>query len=276
MVQPMFRRVINQPDPLADFEAGEHSSDGATRRVYWLGRGPGVVLIHELPGITPECARLARRLAAEGFRVAMPSLFGEPGKPFSLRYVASMTARICVAGEFAALESGKSGTATPWLRSLARSLHAECGGPGVGVIGMCFTGHFAIAMMADASVIAPVTSQPSLPLHDAHDLHVSPDELVAIRKSRTPLLGLRFSDDAMCRRARFDRLRAELGDRFEAVEIDSSRTNPHGLGRTAHSVITIDLVAGDHHPTQAALARVLSFLRERLAAPPPAPPRPDR
>jgi hypothetical protein len=94
-------RALRTPDALADFTVLEHSHDGATRRVYRLGDGPGVVLIHELPGITPECARLARRLASEGFTVVMPSLFGEPGRPFTAGYVASTFARICVAGEFA-------------------------------------------------------------------------------------------------------------------------------------------------------------------------------
>lgn len=31
-----------------------------------------------------------------------------------------------------------------WLRALAKSLHAEVGGVGVGAIGMCFSGGFAL------------------------------------------------------------------------------------------------------------------------------------
>jgi dienelactone hydrolase len=262
MVGPVIA-TLRTPDRLADFRVEDFSHDGTTRRVYRLGGGPAVILIHELPGITPECARLARWLAAEGFAVFMPHLFGEPGRPFTPGYVASTLAKICIAGEFAALRSGTSGTATHWLRGLARHAHRLQGGPGVGVIGMCFTGHFAMAMMADESVIAPVASQPSLPLQDAADLHVTEEELRGMRRKAQQgqkLLALRYRDDVMCRKARFDRLRAELGDGVETIEL-ASRTP------VSHSVLTIDLDDG-------ALRRVLEFLRERLPA--TATPRPDR
>ena len=50
-----------------------------------------------------------------------------------------------------------------WLRALARNLHADVGGPGVGAVGMCFAGGFALGMMVDDIMVAPVLSQPSLP-----------------------------------------------------------------------------------------------------------------
>ena len=78
------------------------------------------------------------------------------------------------------------------------------------------------------------------------------------------VLGLRFTADPAVPLARFETLRRELGDAFIAVEIDSSRGNPHGIGRRAHSVLTLDLVDEPGHPTRAALQQVLAFLQERL------------
>jgi dienelactone hydrolase len=261
---------ITEPDALADFTATPFTAVGLTRTVYRLGRGPGVILMHELPGLTPECANLARTLAADGYAVFCPSLCGTPGKPFTAGYAAAVAARLCVAREFAVFAARSSGTIADFLRALCRAAHAELGGPGVGVIGMCLTGNFALALMADPSVAAPVASQPSLPLSpDGNALHLSDDELVAIRAraaAGTRVIGLRFSHDRLCPPARFDRLTAELGDAFERIEIDSSPRNPHGHRRLAHSVLTFDLVDADGQPTRAALDRVRAFLRERLRA----------
>jgi dienelactone hydrolase len=248
-------------DLLGDFRVETFSFDGISRDVYRIGDGQGIVLVHEIPGITPEVARLARLLAKQGYSVLMPRLFGRPGKPISPRYLLESFARVCIAGEFDALASRRSGPIVDWLRALCRAAHAELGGPGVGVIGMCFTGNFAIALMADESVIAPITSQPSLPLGRPSELHVSPEHLAQIRARKdVKLLGLRFTGDPLCPAGRFRRLRDELGDRFEAVEIDSSRFS------LRHSVLTLHFVDEAGHPTRAAMDRVLSFLHERLRA----------
>ena len=257
--------------PLEGFEAFPFTHAGATRDVYRRGSGPGVVVIHEIPGITPEVARFGRRVADDGFTAFLPHLFGTPGKAFSNAYVLSQMARACVSREFTVLARNESSPITDWLRALCRQAHARCGGPGVGALGMCLTGNFALALMVDESVLAPVLSQPSLPfpVSAAHRaaLHVSDAELAAA-KGRAQLgcgvLGLRFTRDPLCPPERFERLRRELGAGFEAVEIDSSSGNPHGIPRTAHSVLTKDLVDEAGHPTRAALERVLGFFRERL------------
>jgi dienelactone hydrolase len=178
----------------------------------------------------------------------------------------------CVSREFAAFATGRTSPITGWLRALARAEHARCGGPGVGAVGMCFTGGFALAMMVDDAVVAPVLSQPSLPLPISasrkHDLGVSPEDLTRARQHARDadvcLLGLRFTGDSFVPAERFERLRQEFGDRFVAVEIDSSPANPHGNPRRAHSVLTEHLVDEPGHPTQAALTQVLEFFRTRL------------
>jgi dienelactone hydrolase len=233
--------------------------------------------MHEIPGITPEVARFGGWVADAGFTAVLPNLFGTPGKPFSASYVAGQMLRACVSREFYVLAKGESSPITDWLRALCRHAHAECGGPGVGAIGMCLTGNFALSLMVDDAVMAPVLSQPSLPfpVSKAHRaaLHLSEADLEVVKKRARQgagVLGLRFSDDPLCPPERFETLRRELGDDFEAIEIDSSRGNPHGIKRIAHSVVTADLIDEQGHPTRAALDRVLALFRERLLPQPTA------
>jgi dienelactone hydrolase len=233
--------------------------------------------MHESPGITPEVEHFARRVAAEGFRVFLPHMFGTPGKALSAPYALGQMARACISREFSVLAKGESSPITDWLRALCRHAHAECGGPGVGAIGMCLTGNFALSLMVDDAVMAPVLSQPSLPfpVSKAHRaaLHLSEADLEVVKKRARQgagVLGLRFSDDPLCPPERFETLRRELGDDFEAIEIDSSRGNPHGIKRIAHSVVTADLIDEQGHPTRAALDRVLALFRERLLPQPTA------
>jgi dienelactone hydrolase len=136
---------------------------------------------------------------------------------------------------------------------------------------MCLTGNFALSLMVDESVMAPVLSQPSLPFpvtaSHRRALHLSEQDLAVVKgrvRTGCRVLGLRFTHDPLCPPERFERLRDELGDGFEAVEIDSGPGNPHGIGRMAHSVVTIDLVDQEGHPTRDALDRVLALFRERL------------
>lgn len=261
---------------LAGFEAFEFTHDDVTRTVYRRGQGPGVVLMHEIPGITPQVKACAERIADAGFTVFMPHLFGTPGKPLTVAYATSqMFQSICIRKEFVCLARGRSSPVTDWLRALARRVHEEIGGPGVGAIGMCLTGGFALTLMLEPAVIAPVLSQPSLPMplpgfakRNGSEIDIAPEDLerVAQRLERENLsvLGLRFTGDAFCPKARFDTLRAKFGPRFEAIEIDSSPGNPHGFGRLAHSVLALEFRDEPGYPTCVATDRVISFLGERL------------
>lgn len=256
---------------LPGFTETQFTDDGVTRVVYRRGAGPGVVVMHEIPGITPSVAAFAERVADAGFTVFMPHLFGTPGKRDTPLYVLEQAARVCISREFHVLASRQASPITDWLRALCRAVHAELGGRGVGAVGMCVTGNFALALMVDPAIAAPVLSQPSLPIPVSREhragLHLSDDGLRAVKErvaAGTPVLGLRFTHDPLCPKDRFDRLRAELGDGFEGIEIDSSPGNPHGIARAAHSVLTRDLVDREGHPTREALSRVLAFFRERL------------
>lgn len=260
------------PMPLDGFEVSRFCHGEAERDVFRRGDGPAVVIMHEIPGITPEVAGFARRVADAGFSVALPEMFGTPGKAFSLPYVGSQMIRACISREFHVLASRASSPITSWLRALCRSLHEELGGPGVGALGMCLTGNFALALMVDPCVMAPVLSQPSLPFplgaERRRALHVSDGDLEVVKKRVREegqcVLGLRFTHDPMCPPERFQRLRDELGPGFEGIEIDSSKGNPHGIPASAHSVLTVDLVDEVGHPTRESLDRVLAFFGERL------------
>ncbi|MEM9454498.1 MAG: dienelactone hydrolase family protein [Myxococcota bacterium] len=251
-------------------EPFEH--DGLTRSVLRAGQGPGVLVMHEIPGVTPQVEDFAWRLVTRGYAVAMPVMLGTPGRPISAGYMAGSSLRACIAREFHMLAKRRSSPITGWLRALCRQLHARQGGPGVGAIGMCLTGNFALALAMEPAMIAPVLSQPSLPvgLTGAHRaaLHVSDQELGRLRaraeQEDLRVLGLRFTGDRLCPPERFETLRRELPEHFEGIEIDSSPGNRHGIGWRAHSVVTTDLVDEAGHPTRKALDRVLAFFDQRL------------
>ena len=246
--------------------------EGTTREVFVRGDGPAVVVMHEIPGITTAVEAFGRRVADAGFFVAMPRLFGEVGRPFSHADSSREILRACVSKEFSVWAANRSSPITTWLRALCRQLHEERGGPGVGAIGMCLTGNFALSLMVDPWLMAPVLSQPSLPFAvtpgQRRGLAISADELAIIkgRCAADPglkVIGMRFTPDPMVPKARFDRLRRELGERFEAIELPGSAANPDGPG-IPHSVVTNHLIDEEGQPTRQALDRVLAFFAERL------------
>jgi dienelactone hydrolase len=260
---------------LEGFTEGSFEADGKRRTIFRGGSGPAVIVISEMPGITPGVAEFGRRVMGAGCTAVMPSLFGDPGRPPSGAYLFESIGPACVSREFSSLALRRTSPVTVWLRKLAATEHGRCGGPGVGVVGMCFTGGFALAMMVDDIVLAPVLSQPSLPFpvskkHKA-DIGISDADLSRVKRRTSEgacLLGLRFSHDPFCFEERFATLRRELGDAFIAVEIDSSPGNPHGHPKSAHSVLTEHLQDREGTPTRAALDRTLTFLREKLGVGP--------
>jgi len=254
------------------FEPYDATYEGKTRTVFRGGTGPAVIVIHEVPNLHPGVIEFGQRVVEAGFTVYMPSLFGTPGAPATPLTNLRGMARACVATEFAVWATRTTSPITTWLRALARDAHRTCGGPGVGAVGMCLTGGFALAMMVDDVMVAPVLSQPSVPfpITAAHrrDLGLSDEDLRVVRNraaAGTCVLGLRFTGDVLVPDARFARLREELGDNFIAVEIDSRRGNPHHVPRVAHSVLTHHFIDKPGHPTRDALDSVLAFLSARLS-----------
>ncbi len=248
------------------------SAAGFTYDVYRKGAGPGVVLIPEMPGIHPGVLALGNHLVDNGFTVVIPSLYGTPGAPALRAGALGVIARGCVAKEFAAFATNKDRPISHYLRALARDLNAKTPGRGVGVIGQCFSGGFALAAAVDDSVLAPVMSQPSLPMpltpRQRADSGVTDAELKIIEKRAADeglcALGLRFSGDPLVPAERFRTIKDRLGDAFEVIELDSAKGNPGGFGRMAHSVLTLEVRETPGNPAYAARKRVVEFLKERL------------
>jgi dienelactone hydrolase len=267
--QPPTTPRMDEEDALADFTQHDITLDGATKRVHLAGTGPAVIVMTELPGISPHVARFARWVREAGFSVYMPSLFGRDGAMPDAEEGAAIFKRACVSTEFRAFARDQSSPVTQWLRALARLAHQQCGGPGVGAIGMCFTGNFALSMMLESAMLAPVLCQPSLPLGDPGGLEIDPDELTAVRRrldrEGLDVLAYRFEGDRVCRAERFAAYAAALGDRFVARVLPDSAANPHVPVFYAshvafpHSVVTVHLIDEAGQPTRAARDEILSF-----------------
>jgi len=259
------------PAVLAAYDRFDFADGPWTRTVYRRGTGPAVIIMHEIPGLHPRVVRYADHVAAAGFTVFLPILFGEPGREVSDGYVIrEILLNICVRREFNVWANGKSSPIVDWLRALARKAHAECGGQGVGALGMCFTGGFALAMMTEPSVVAPVLSQPSMPIGPgrARAIDCSAAELSCVKKrleaEDLSVLGLAFHGDRFVPPGRFERLKEELGDRFEAWQL-RQEDGQQGTGVPSHSVLTIHLASSG--PTREAEARTIGFFAERLKDP---------
>jgi dienelactone hydrolase len=265
---------MSAPTPtevLEGFERATFEAEGTTRTIYRLGTGPAVIIMSEIPGITPNVARFARMVADIGCTAVMPSMFGDDGRAPSAGYAATSLAKACVSKEFTVLALGQASPITTWLRALARAEHERCGGPGVGAVGMCLTGGFALAMMVDDTVVAPVLSQPSLPFPLGAErkaaLGISDADVSRVVErvaSGVCVLGLRFTGDRSSPGERFATLRELLGDGFVGVELDSSPGNTHGHPKMAHSVLTEHLDDRPGTPTRDALDQVLELFRTRL------------
>jgi dienelactone hydrolase len=270
----MADRNVKTDDPLADFGVREITLGGVSKKVYVAGSGPAVIVMTEMPGISPHVARFARWVRGAGFTVYMPSLFGRDGAVPTADEGARTFRRACMSAEFRALRGGESSPVTQWLRALARHAHQECGGPGVGAIGMCFTGNFALTMMLEPATMAPVLAQPSLPLEEPAGLEIAAEELAVVRerleREDLTVLAYRFAGDQICRAERFAAYAEALGTRFLARELPDSAANPDVAPFFAryvpypHSVVTQHLIDEAGQPTIGARDEILCFFAERL------------
>lgn len=267
-------RNMNEDDPLDDFQRRQITLDGITKLVYVAGDGPAVIVMTEMPGISPHVARFSRWVRDAGFTAYMPSLFGRDGAVPKVDEGIATFKRACISAEFRAFASNESSPVTQWLRSLARLAHEECGGPGVGAIGMCFTGNFALSMMLEPAMLAPVLCQPSLPLDDPAGINMAPGELANVRerleRDDLTVIAYRFEGDKHCRAQRFAAYAEALGDRFVARVLPDSAANRETppffdkVVASPHSVVTAHLIDEAGQPTITARDEILAFFIRRL------------
>ncbi len=257
---------------LADYRKFAFTDGPWTRDIYTRGSGPAVIVIHEMPGLHPLVVRFADHVVEAGMTVYLPKLFGQAGRPVSRGYaLQSMFEVLCVRREFNLWRTDRSSPIVDWLRALARQAHADCGGKGVGAVGMCFTGGFALAMMTEPAVVAPALSQPSLPAPASNPkaaaaIDASPAEIACARKrfedEDLTLMGLRYKSDKLVPDARWETLKREFGDRFESVELNDEDAAPAMI--PPHSVLTLHLRPDG--PSKAAEQRLIQFFKTRTGA----------
>lgn len=239
------------------FTASSQAGHSICHDVYTKGdQAASVVVMQELPGIGPETISLANTLHEGGFRVVVPHLFGRIGR---LNMLGNLVRVFCMRREFRLFAKNQSSPIVDWLKALCRDLKENHDATGVGVIGMCLTGNFAISLMADKSVLAGVASQPSLPLFQQSALHMSAQEIQQARDrldEHGPMMGLRFQGDSICQHEKFEAIERAFNDDRERIRL----TEIPGDG---HSVLTRDLIEGGE-PTLDALQEMLAYFTSKL------------
>jgi dienelactone hydrolase len=257
---------------MSDFTRRDFTFNGKTKPVLTIGvTGPAVIVIHEVFGFTPPLARFCRWIADAGMRVYAPILLGKPDTSNRERTGLGTILGLCVSREFTLFRANRASPVVDWLKPLARQAQEECGGPGVGVIGMCLTGGFALAMAVDPVVVAPALSQPSMPPFDHKALDISPADLSCVKdraRDGLELRAYRFEGDTLSRAERFETLRTEFGTAFHGTVLPDSAANPDGpmarAGKPPHSVMTGDLIDAPGEATKQAAEDVIAFFKTRL------------
>lgn len=270
----MAKQSMETKDGLEDFLRREISLNGTSKVVYVMGAGPAVIVMPEMPGISPQIARFCRWVREAGFTVYLPSLFGQDGEVATAEEGLATFKRACVSAEFRALAGNETSPVTVWLRALAKLAHEECGGPGVGAIGMCFTGNFALTMMLEPAMLASVLAQPSLPLNEPDGLEISPDDLATVKRrldrEDLTVMAYRFQGDRFCTAQRFAAYSNALGDRVITKVLPDSAAHPNPppffekVVGCPHSVVTAHLIDEAGQPTIQARDEILAFFAHRL------------
>ncbi len=243
------------------FTAQTGNGDVVEHDIYSRGSGAPVVLIQELPGIGKQTLRLADKLVDAGFEVVMPHLFGPLGK---ISFAGNFARVFCMRKELDLFAKNKSSPVVDWLKALCQHVRETRGVNGVGVIGMCLTGNFAISLIGDDSVLAAVASQPASPLFGSRAaLHMTPEEVASVRDRLDeigPMLAYRFEKDPLVPQSKFTCIHEAFNqDGKERVKLNT-------LPGKGHSVLALDFVDEEGHPTRAALEEIIGYFRSRLAA----------
>lgn len=261
------------PTDVSDFQSKTYGFAGKKKTVLRIGNhGPAVIVIHEIYGFTPTLARFCRWLSAAGLQVYAPILFGRADATNQEKQSLARLIGLCVSREISLFARGRSSPIVEWLKPLCRKAHQECGGRGVGVIGMCLTGGFALSMAVDPAVLAPVLAQPGLPAFAHSSIDVSRIDLGIVRQrleaEGLEVLAYRFQGDKICRTERFQTLQRTLDSGFKPHVIADASANPDSPMAKAkqppHSVFTGDLIDEPGQPTREAVNEVIAFFRSRL------------
>lgn len=227
--------------------------------IYEKGEGPIIIILQELPGIDQETIKFADKMVAYGFRVVMPHLFGPLGK-FAI--AGNLVRLFCIRREFNLFAKKQTSPIVAWLKALCRDAQQRYNVKGVGVIGMCLTGNFAISLMADDSVLASVASQPSLPMFSQKSLHMSDQDVSQISErldEHGPMLSYRFAGDVLCTAAKFDAIDGAFNRDKERIKL----TTVHG---NKHAMLTAHFINEEGSSTQKVLDEIVAYFSKKLVA----------
>jgi len=223
-------------------------SKSTKRDVYWKGNGPPLLIMHELPGLSVETFNLGQKYVEEGFRVYLPLLTGKVGdnKQTPLSLGLESLRLFCISREIHMMRSKSSSPITIWLRDLCNYIRQENNHEGVGVIGMCLTGNFALTLMADDSVLGAVAAQPSIPFRPKKGIHMSKSDIQGTI-DRLDSLGhyiraYRFKDDKVCPPEKFSTLNETFNKTRSRIILETLEHEPQD--ENLHSVLVYSFEAG--------------------------------
>ena len=247
-------------DTSYSFTAPLDGGGEATHTVFVKGSGkegaPPILILQELPGIGAETDALADRLIDAGFSVYLPHLLGPLGRANRLTTALNTARLLCIRREFNIFLHGRQSPVAAWIRALCEDIAARSGSARIGVIGMCLTGSFAIPLMAEASVMGAVASQPALPIRHHDTLHMSATEVTSAchaMQFKGPALAMRYEGDKIASAAHMQALKGAFGEHLDVREFPGN----------AHSLLTLDF-------SEAAYAAMQDYFSERLGTREPA------
>lgn len=216
---------------------GRRTIDVEIYRPAGQGPWPGVLILHELFGLTSSVRADARHLAREGYLVMAPDLYSGGMRRYCMKFFFSREAL------------ANTSTAEPVreIHALLDQLKAmpECNGR-LGMIGMCMTGGFVLQMARRDDLDAPVV------YHHAFGLGGSGLSDADAAEIGQLVQGHFAAVDRMCPPSKVEALARQLGDRLEVNVYE-------GVGHGLRSQF--------RHTAQSeeAWQRTLAFFAEQLA-----------
>ncbi|WP_456845818.1 dienelactone hydrolase family protein [Cellulomonas sp. P5_C6] len=230
---------------------------------------PPVIVMHELFGVTPDYLAFCERLRRQGFDVWMPQILGPPrrGSPLDR---ARAVGGLCISREIDILWSGRTSPVVGKLRALARYASHLHGDGDVGVVGMCMSGGFALALAAHPNVAAAVAAEPAIPFRPVcgRALGLSPHDVGSIRDriraDDVEIYYTRFRNDPLSPRPRLAEAVEQFGDGLLVDELPGVLFpgKDHSVLTVAHEQYGTDTPQGTRLAETA--ERVGAFLHRRL------------